>query len=128
MTPRALPSLAPAVAPVVAIALLIGACCGAAHAQATHFRFRGPYLSSYGEALSPAGDVDGDGHPDLLIGAPFKSLIEVRSGFDGRTLLHVEHSGPVSGSGFGRSVAGGGDADGDGTPDVAGTAGSLAPA
>ncbi len=79
-----------------------------------------------GGALSPAGDVNGDGHMDILVGA------YGRSDFAGAAYLV---QGPISGmsleassdavlvsseaeSWTGYAVAGGGDADGDGRSDL----------
>jgi hypothetical protein len=80
-----------------------------------------------GESLSFAGDVNGDGYDDLLIGAPMDNS-EVTPG---RSYL-IYGSGTLASMGLagadviftddawyhnGRSVAGGGDYDGDGVPD-----------
>ena len=84
---------------------------------------------SFGASVASAGDLNGDGTNDLVIGAPRFPL----NGADtGRAYVFF---GPVSGSliatqanaiifgeavndGFGRSVAGAGDVNGDGVPDV----------
>ncbi|MBK8979774.1 MAG: FG-GAP repeat protein [Planctomycetes bacterium] len=78
----------------------------------------------FGRAVAAIGDVDGDGHADLLIGAPFASLtnppdggsVHVISGRDFRELFRLD--GPVRNGRFGWSVDGGGDLNGDGYPDV----------
>ena len=79
--------------------------------------------ASFGQAVDLALDFDADGVLDFVAGAPFSSqggasagLARVCSGVDGSVLL--ERSG-WSAELFGYSVAGLGDADGDGTPDVA---------
>ena len=83
--------------------------------------------SWFGQAVAAAGDVDADGVPDVAVGAPqadgARGWLELRSGVDGALLRR--HVGPEPGAQLGRSVAGVGDADGDGVPDVAGGAPSC---
>ena len=75
-----------------------------------------------GNALCGAGDVDGDGYDDMLIGAwgesfPFwfSGVAYLYSGFDG-SLIRSYAGGQTDGN-FGCSVANAGDIDGDGVPD-----------
>jgi hypothetical protein len=78
----------------------------------------GPGSGSFGYAVDGTGDVNQDGHPDILIGepsAPPFGRIAVHSGKDGSLLY--ERFGVGSGY-FGASVSGPGDLDGDGIPDV----------
>lgn len=74
----------------------------------------------YGWDLASAGDVDGDGLPELLIGAPQAYVgagyAELRSGRTG--LMLRSWSGLQLGEEFGRAVAGAGDVDADGAPDL----------
>ncbi len=83
----------------------------------------------FGTAVANAGDVDGDGVNDILVGAPdFVStgghdsgstpgFVEVHSGATGALLLHVD--GDVAGDMFGASVSAVNDIDGDGIEDFA---------
>lgn len=72
----------------------------------------------FGEAVGPAGDVNGDGRADLIVGARLDNTsgattgkARVYSGIDG-TLLH-SIAGDNASDFFGRSVGTAGDIDGD---------------
>lgn len=80
--------------------------------------------SGFGYALAGMGDVNADGHDDLLVGSPLagaanpsQGLAFIVSGHDGSIIHTLEGSG-ASGAGFGRGVAGVGDLDGDGITDA----------
>jgi hypothetical protein len=84
--------------------------------------------SLMGYSVADAGDVNGDGHPDLLVGTPgagFNQLIDcgsasLFSGADGSLLY--QWYGVNHGWRLGNSVSGAGDVDQDGYPDLLGGA------
>jgi len=78
--------------------------------------YSGPPGSQLGIGIEAAGDVNGDGIPDVVAGAPGEGKAYVFSGNDG-TILH-RLSEIDSGSTFGRKVSDIGDLDGDGYDDV----------
>lgn len=93
-----------------------------------HTVLTGPQAASrFGAALATAGDLDGDGYSDILIGAPDYSNgglneggvyihrgSELGVGSVAEATLEVN----VAGAHFGTSVAGAGDVNGDGFSDV----------
>ena len=77
----------------------------------------------FGSSLSGAGDVNGDGVPDFIVGAPLdekngpqSGSARVLSGFDGGVLYNFE--GDSAGDTLGFSVSGAGDVNGDGFADL----------
>lgn len=85
------------------------------------FRFEGPHGS--GSSVGGAGDIDGDGRPDVVVAddpdvrKPVEQLATVFSGLDGRVLLVVRHSSPTEM--LAANPIGIGDVDGDGRSDLA---------
>lgn len=83
------------------------------------------WFDDFGESLASAGDVDNDGYPDIFIGQPDYQLSGfVRPGAsslyscrDGR-LLQRFIGGPGRSGSLGWGLAAGGDANGDGRPDL----------
>jgi FG-GAP repeat protein/VCBS repeat protein len=85
------------------------------------------------EGLGPgreAGDVNGDGRPDLAIGswtssdgAAVAGQIEIYSGADGSLLRRITSTTPFETLGF--DTVGIGDVDGDGKPDLLAAAGNA---
>lgn len=78
---------------------------------------------TFGWVAERLGDLDGDGAPDFIVGAPTSAAGGPNAGrayvYSGRTgvLLHAVTGQPNER--FGYAVAGVGDADGDGVPDYA---------
>ncbi|MGH8567417.1 MAG: VCBS repeat-containing protein, partial [Gammaproteobacteria bacterium] len=77
-------------------------------------------------AVAGVGDVNGDGVPDLLVGAGFSAVggnagqgrAFVFSGADASLLRTLDLPTPQGFSGLGSAVAGAGDVNGDGVPDL----------
>ena len=79
------------------------------------WQFTGDSAENVGTGLEGAGDVNRDGVPDVVTGAPGSGRAYVLSGRDG-TVLHRLQG--VASESFGRSSGSAGDQDGDGHSDV----------
>lgn len=85
-----------------------------------------PY-SGFGYTLTQGPDVDQDGAPEILIGAPFQTVdvdhvqgeVFLFNGRDGRHLTTFDDPYPHQGASFGYSIASPGDVNGDKIPDFA---------
>lgn len=102
--------------------LIFSSAASLAAGQALLATHHGNPTERFGYTMAPAGDFDGDGKGDLVIGSQFGFSARVVSGDDG-ALLGVWTSKIYA---YGWAVAGVGDVDGDGRDDVAvGSPGEL---
>jgi len=85
-----------------------------------------PY-AGFGYTLQQGPDINQDGVPEVLIGAPFQTVDQFHvqgevflfNGRDGRHLTTFDNPYPHQGSAFGYSIASPGDVNGDNIPDFA---------
>ena len=80
----------------------------------------------FGTSVAEAGDVNGDGYADVVVGAPFFTAGQTN---EGRAYVYAGRPGTLAGGAdtqepnldgwrLGQAVAGGGDVDGDGFSDI----------
>src|SRR3990172_8343183 len=82
--------------------------------------------AEFGSSMAFVGDINGDGVPDLLVGAPKQDVggnanqgqAYLLSGATGALIRTLDNPFPQAGSRFGISVASAGDIDGDGKNDL----------
>ncbi|MBK6505109.1 MAG: FG-GAP repeat protein [Ignavibacteria bacterium] len=79
--------------------------------------------SLFGECVSSAGDVNGDGYDDVIVGEPGNASTTGKAyiyfgGSPMNNVADVTLTGEANGSNFGKSVSNAGDVNGDGYPDV----------
>ncbi len=111
--------------PTRSFVLVLGAVTGAPGlCQSVLFDWTGDSaVDEFGRSVSSAGDVNGDGFPDLIVGADGddnngtgSGSARVFSGLDGSILYTFDGDSPSDRFGF--SVSGAGDVDGDGLDDL----------
>jgi len=111
--------------------LVTSASSGTSSLSGAFATLRGSAAQDYaGEALAPAGDVDGDGYDDILVGTKGDDTAgsgagvawllygPVPAGTASLASLGVGLTGELAGDYAGCAVAGAGDVDGDGAPDL----------
>ena len=85
----------------------------------TLYSFSETLRSNFGNSVSGAGDVNLDGWPDFIVGAPrsnYTGIVYVYSGKDGAVLHTLNGERPYEH--FGICVSGAGDVNGDGHADI----------
>ena len=110
--------------------LVLGSASPAGGSLSTAIKYAGgTSTEKAGYSVAGAGDVDGDGFADFLVGAPFKSYGSTYTGSaylvlgsalpsGGSLSAAIEYIGESGASYTGNSLAGAGDANGDGFADI----------
>lgn len=109
-------------APVCAILFLLVLANSEAASGSVLFTHPNPQAGAeFGSSMAFVGDINGDGVPDLLVGAPKQDVgantdqgqAYLLSGATGALILTLNNPSPQAGSRFGISVASAGDINGD---------------
>jgi hypothetical protein len=110
--------------------LVLGSASPASASLSAKIEYKGEAASDYaGQAVSTAGDVNGDGYADMLIGALYNDdgatdagaaylVLGSASPSSASLSTKIEYKGETAGDWAGYAVAGGGDVDGDGFDDL----------
>ena len=75
--------------------------------------------AAYGNTVAGLNDVNGDGVPDLVVGAPGADRVQILSGADRNVIRTITDPDGLTGNQFGFAVANLGDVNGDGVDDIA---------
>lgn len=102
--------------PVLCIAAAAAVLTSSARAQQLLWQVDGTGSEEIGQTLATLPDIDGDGVPEVIAGAPTGELVRVLSGAGGALLWEWDHVAPPDF--FGVAVADAGDVNGDGVEDV----------
>jgi len=113
-----------ALARTVLLLVIVAALASRGEAQAVVHTFVGNMGGDkLGLGVSGCGDIDGDGVPDIAVGAIQDGVpavgpgyVRIHSGSDGSLIRQID--GNVTGDVFGTSIDNAGDCNGDGIPDL----------
>ncbi|MEZ6195640.1 MAG: FG-GAP-like repeat-containing protein [Planctomycetota bacterium] len=102
----------------IPVVFLLLATAASAQSLPISYEFSAPLAEFHGGAVDVLGDLDGDGHPEIVLGAPGANAgagqVYVASGATGALLATINGD---AASAAGSSVAAMGDLDGDGVDD-----------